>query len=461
MHRVDNEYGMTGRNGIDADGGQPRTRRQVLAATLGAAGMVGLAGCGGDGDSSTATATPESGVTIGLSIPTTGGALNEGRQLRYGYELAKENLNNSEGFAGSDVFQEGLGGGILGEEVELVVENTSSSAEGARKSATTLVQEEGVDMFTGAGSTQEALAHQSVATEESTIYMGGFTPGTAVVEECSEYAFHEMFNYKEAARALLPVLEEEIGADKTFVQMYPRSDVGNAFSDQIETVLATDPLEEGGLWQQLSTVGTRVGVEDYTDPLQQVVDIGPDVAVFDYIGLDGATVLRQAQDIVPEDTEIVVPVFDRPLAQNAGGAIEGVLGTVHWDPSLENEVSELFTDAWESVAQDDDDMTTNPSGLVHLAYTQLFQYAAAAERAGSLDAGDIIAELEGHTYTSGLGGEETMRACDHKATRPVPVVRGRPRSTQLAGVYCDHVTTAMDAGYACDEEPAATCSLDG
>lgn len=458
MHRVNNGYDMTGRNGSDAGRGPSRTRRQVLAATLGAAGMVGLAGCGGDGEDATATATPDSAVQIGVSIPTTGASLNEGRQLRRGYELAAANLNNSAGFAGGDVFQEGLGGGILGQEVKLVVENTSSTGEGARESANTLIQDEGVDMFTGAGSTAEALAHQSVATEESTVYMGGFAPGTAVASECSEYAFNELFNYKHAAKALLPVLESELGTDKTFVQMYPRSDTGDNFADWMEEVLATDPLDDAGLWQQLSTVGSRVGTEDYTDALQEVVDIGPDVIVLGYTGLDGATVLRQAQDIVPDDKDMVVPVFDRPLARNAGSAIEGILGATHWDPALENERSAAFTDAWDAVAGSDDDKATNPSDLVHLAYVQLFQYAAAAERAGSLDAGDVIAELEDHTYTSGLGGEETMRACDHQAARPVPVVRGRSQSSQVAGVYFDHVSTVTEAGYPCEEEPASQCS---
>lgn len=450
---------MTGRNGSDAGGGQPRTRRQVLAATLGAAGMVGLAGCGGDGEDATATATPESAVKIGLSIPTTGASLNEGRQLRSGYELAAANLNNSNGFADSDVFQEGLGGGLLGEEVTLVVENTSSTAEGARESAKTLIQDEGVDMFTGAGSTQEALVQQSVATEESTVYMGGFAPGTLVTSECSEYAFNEMFNYKHAVQALLPVLESEFGSDNTFVQMYPRSDNGNDFADWIESIMATDPLEEGGLWQQLNTVGTRVGTEDYTDSLQEVVDIGPDVIVLGYTGLDGATVLRQAQEIVPDEKDIVVPVFDRPLARNAGSAIDGILGATHWDPGLKNDTSGVFTDAWDAVTQSDDDKAKNPSGLVHLAYVQLFQYAAAAERAGSLEAGDVIAELEDHTYTSGLGGEETMRACDHQAARPVPIVRGRPQSLQLGGVYFEHVATSTEAGYPCEEKPASECSV--
>lgn len=451
---------MTRRTGTDTDGG--RTRRQVLAATLGAAGMAGLAGCGGGGNGGgTATDTPDTGVKIGLSIPTTGAYLNEGEELRFGYELAAANLNDSAGFAGGSVFQEGLGGGILGEEVTLAVENTSSTAEGARESAETLIEEEGVDMFTGAGSTAEALTHQSVATEQSTIYMGGFAPGTSVSSQCSRYAFNEMFNVKQAARALLPVLAEEFGTDNTFVQMYPRSQAGNDFTDLVEDVVATDPLDEAGIWQQLNTVPTRVGIDDYSSAIQDVVDIGPDIIVFNYTGLDGATVLRQARDIVPDDKDIVVPLFNRPMAANAGSAIEGILGTVHWDTRLETETATAFTDAWEAATEAGDDKTTNPSGLAHLGYVQLFQYAAAAERAGSLDPDDIVAQLDDHTYTTGLGGEETMRACDHQSMRPIPVVRGLPGSSQLAGTYFEHVTTSMDAGYPCEEKPASECSFDG
>jgi len=78
------------------------------------------------------------------------------------------------------------------------------------------------------------------------------------------------------------------------------------------------------------------------------------------------------------------------------------------------------------------------SGTAHVTYTQTLQFAAAAERAGSFDLGAIQSALEGHEYDTG-GGDQRLQACNHQASRAVPVVRGRS-SQDLAGTssYFDH-----------------------
>ncbi|RDZ32017.1 branched-chain amino acid ABC transporter substrate-binding protein, partial [Haloferax sp. Atlit-47N] len=145
----------------------------------------------------------------------------------------------------------------------------------------------------------------------------------------------------------------------------------------------------------------------------------------DHYGLDGANSVSQAVDAgIDEDMEIVVPLYNRPMAQAAGGAIEGVFGTIAWDSQIDNEPSNAFTEVFQN------EYDRVPSGPAQLAYAQTLQYAAAAERAGTFYPPEVIRELEDYNYNNIGMGEETMRACDHQAQRAIPVARGLPESEQ-------------------------------
>lgn len=446
---------MTGRDMVESDGGRFRTRRQVLT-SVGAAGVIGLAGCsggdGGDGDDGGATDGDENTTTVGVALPTTGDASSEGEELMAGIELARDHLNDGSGLASGGVISEDLGGGILGNEIELVSEDTTSTATGAKESGQALVAEQNADVLVGGASSTEARGLMDVASTESTVYMAGFAPSQKIGgENCSKYGFNEMFNTKMLGQALAPVFQNEFGSDVLFTQIYPRSTIGQEMFSAVE-----DPLVNVAGWRTQPPQETRVGTTDYTSAIQDALEVGPDVIVLNFLGLDGATALRQAKEEVPEDVDIAVSLFNRPMARNAGGELEGIVGGVPWTIAIDNEVTNQFASAWADDAGAGE--LANPSGLAHLGYMQLFQYAAAAERAGSLDADSVVSELEGHEYDVGLG-QSTMRGCDHQAVKSVPVVEGLPASSQQNGKYFQMRNLATNVGYSCDEVPASNCSL--
>ena len=458
---------MTSSNGSDVGRSTGRTRRDVLAGA-GAAGLAGLAGCLPDGgDSTTPTETgrhanvPVSGdtVTIGVSVPQTGVYQGEGEQLRFGYELAAQNINESEGdqqlgYVSNehfDVLAESAG--IRGKEIDLVVDDTESGAETAETSARNLIENEGAVMLAGGASSGEAIAHQGVAMDQGVIHMIGFAPGTSLSgTECRLTGFQEMFNAKHAAQALRPILVEEFGEDAGFAQVRPSSDVGETFATSMRQELL------GAGWRQLSVEQTRVGSTNFQAPIENALAEEPDVLVLNYYGLDGAHALRQAAELTDEETAVVVPLYNRPMARAAGAAMGDVLGTIHWESSILETYSRRFTNAWRRAYSEDDQKATAPSGLVHLAYSQLFQYAAAVERAGTFDPPAVVDELEGFTYDIGMG-EETMRPCDHTAQRQVPIVRGLAEDDRYWGRYYEIEELVEVEGFGCDQAPAVQCEL--
>lgn len=307
-------------------------------------------------------------------------------------------------------------------------------------------------MLSGGASSDEAIAIQEVAADRTAIHMMGFVPGNSLGgSECNAVGFQEMFNAKMAAQALRAPLIDEFGADVGYVQVRPRSDLGVSFESAVREEMGSD-------WTELSVVETRTGTRNFEGPIEQAAEEEPDVVFLDYYGLDGAHALRQSKQILGEEVGHVVPLYNRSMASNAASAIEDVIGTVHWHPVIRTPLSLQVIEAWSAEHAGDQQYSRQPSDLVHLAYSQLFQYAAAVQRAGSFEPPAVVSELEGFSYDLGMG-EETMRACDHRADRPIPVVRGLSSPDELFGRYYQAEEVAEDVGYGCDEPPAADCEM--
>jgi ABC-type branched-subunit amino acid transport system substrate-binding protein len=270
--------------------------------------------------------------------------------------------------------------------------------------------------------------------------------------ECRRYGFREMFNAYTTGQALAPVLREEYGEGLTFYQLYADYSWGQTQQESMNQFLT----EIAG-WEQADSVPTPLGTDDYSPYLSQAADSGADVLVLNHYGLDGATSLPQAIDAgLDGEMELLVPLYNRPMAEAAGGAIEGVFGTIAWDSQIDNAPSNEFTQAF----GDEYDGRT-PSGPAQLAYAQTLQYAAAAERAGTFYPPEVIRQLEDYEYDNIGMGSETMRGCDHQAIRDVPVVRGLSADQQGEGRYFEivNVTSRDQLWYGCDEGPAAECEL--
>ncbi|MHB9287499.1 ABC transporter substrate-binding protein [Halobacteriales archaeon Cl-PHB] len=456
---------MTGDDTGESTDGRLRSRRQVLAATAGAAGVAGLAGCGGQssaGGTPTATASefanyPVTGdtVKIGVAAAETGEHSQEGQQLRAGYEVAKKSINETLGVAGQGAFDR-VGGGLRGKPVELVMANTDSTAEGAREAATRLVDEEGAVALVGGTSAAEAKAIRSVADDRQVCNMIGLSPSSTVSGAgCSRFGFQELFNAKMVARALRPVLVEAFGEKANLAQLYSESTVGADFMEAMRNQLTN----EAG-WFNLTAEPTRVGTKSFEGPIQAALDRDPDVLVLNYYGLSGALALEEARSLAGDDVDLVVPLLTLPMARNAEGALKDVVGTVAWDAIIENDVSKAFMNAWlvTPFTQDRRDVA-DPSGIGHVAYFQLMQYAAGVEGAGSFAPPAVVDAIENRSYDTGLGSQQ-MRACDHQATRPVPVVRGLAPRDQSYSKYFELVEVRSDGvAYGCDQAPATNCSF--
>ncbi|QGX94644.1 hypothetical protein EI982_07485 [Haloplanus rallus] len=464
------------RHGTGSDGAPLVSRRSVLGllsvGVLGGGGVMvtritgddepsssGSAPLGGSGDGGGGSEYSELGnypiegdtATFGFTVPQSGPYAAEGEDELRGYELAVDHLNNGGGWVDSR-FDDLSGDGVLDYRIDSVSGDTETDADTARQWAARMIRRDDAIMVSGGSSSAVTIAVQDLCQQERTVFMGCLTHSNYTTgRDCLRYGFREMFNVHMTGQALAPVLRDEYGEGLQFYQLYADYSWGRTQQESMNQFLS----ETAG-WKQVDSVATPLGTSDYSSYLSEAANSGADVLVLNHYGLDGATSVSQAVDAgLAEDMELVVPLYNRPMAEAAGAAIEGVFGTVAWDAQIDNTPSQEFLQAFQ------DEYDRVPSGVAHLAYAQTLQYAAAVERAGTFYPPEVIRQLEDYEYDNIGMGSETMRACDHQAQRAVPVVRGLPESEQRTGQYYELIdlTSRDELGYGCDEGPAAECEL--
>ena len=429
------------------------SRRDVVK-MAGASGLAGLAGVTG---SASAQEYPPIGnfpiqgdtATFGFNVPQSGPYSSEGQDELRAYQLAVQHLNNGGGWV--DNWSDLSGNGVLDYQIDSVSGDTATDADQARQSASRMIQRDNAIMITGGSSSAVAIAVQGLCQREKVQFMACLTHSNETTgTDCARYGFREMFNAYMSAQALAPVVTEEYGDDLNFYQLYADYSWG-----QTQQASMQQFFSDAG-WSQMESVATPLGTTDFSSYLSQVPRDQTDVLFLNHYGLDGANSLSQAKDMgLDQDMEIVVPLYNRPMAQAAGGAIEGVYGTVAWDAQIDNPPSNQFTQMFQN------EYDRIPSGPAQLAYAQTLQYAAAVERAGTFYPPEVIRQLEDYEYDNLGMGPETMRACDHQAQRAVPVVRGLPEGEQQQGQFFEiiNLTSRDQLGYGCNEGPAAECDL--
>lgn len=434
------------------------SRRDVLKASgaAGAAGLTGLAGCagvgGGDSEYPALGNYPVEGdeVVFGFNVPQSGSYSQEGEDELRGYNLAMDHLNNGGGWVDN---WDGLSGdGVLGKTVTSVEGDTATDPDTARQSASRMISRDNAIMITGGSSSATAIAMQELCQEEKIMFMACLTHSNDTTgSACVRYSFREVFNAYMTGQALAPVLVDEYGEDLNFYQLYADYSWGQTQQESMNKFFT----EVGG-WEEIDSVATPLGTSDYSSYLSDVPRDETDVLVLNHYGLDAANSMPQAiEQGLDQDMEIVVPLYNRLMAEAASDSIEGIFGTVAWDPAIDNEPSNTLVEVFE------EEYDKLPSGPAQLAYAQTLQYAAAVERAETFYPPEVIRELEGHEYDNIGMGPETMRECDHQAQRAVPVARGLPPEEQEAGRLLEliNITSRDQLGYACDEGPAAECEL--
>lgn len=353
----------------------------------------------------TTFATP---VNIGLNYPKTGAYRDQGLAQMRGALLAVEEINAS--------------GGILGRPVNLITKNSASQAARSVKNVQALAQDD-VKMVFGGSSSAVAIAAGKEAKRQDLIYFGTLTYSNATTgTEGHRHMFRESYNAWMAAKVLSKYLNSHHKGQRFF---YITADYTWGWSTEESMRKFTDTANTE-THPGLRTQFPRPPIRTLRESLIEAESSGADVLVLVQFGSDMAQALKIANKMGLKDKmQIVVPSLTLGMAKEAGPtSMQGVVGAVPWSwrvPFIYN-----YERGTQFVANFSEKYLTYPSSSAASAYSILYQYKDAVERARSFDTGRVIEQLEGHTYTL-LKDQQQWRSFDHQNIQTVYAVKGKPR----------------------------------
>ena len=356
-------------------------------------------------------------VKIGLNYPKTGPYSVQGLAQLRAAEMAVEEINQA--------------GGILGRNVELVVRDSQSKADLAKKNVEDLIDNEDVEMVFGGSSSAVAIAGGKAAKSRGKLYFGTLTYSNATTGvQGHKYIFRECYNAWMGAKVLSEYLKEHFSGKRYF---YVTADYTWGWTTEASIRKFSRTLDKKRHKRVLTPFpgATR---KNFQEALTKAAASRAEVLVLVLFGKDMADAVKLATEMgLKKKMSIVVPNLTLGMAASAGPKVmEGVVGALPW--SWKVPFTYNYTKGMAFVEDFGIKYKSYPSTSAASAYTIMYQYKEAVERAGGFDTKAVIAMLEGHKYTL-LKDEQVWRAFDHQSIQTVYAVRCKPEAQVLKDKY--------------------------
>ena len=321
-------------------------------------------------------------MKIGLNYPKTGPYSAQGLDQWRAAELAVEEINAA--------------GGIMGQPVELVWRDSQSKADLSTKNVTELIDQEGVKMVFGGSASSVAVAAGKVCQDKGVPFFGTLTYSTATTgKEGRRHTFRECYNAWAGAKVLADYMNTNF-AGKKYVYITADYTWGHTTEASFRKFTNT---EDTNAHKAMLTPFPGATDDDFKKAISWAKMLKPDVLVLVLFGKDMEMGIREATSQgLKSKMQIVVPNLTLGMAEGGGPKVmEGVVGAVPWCwrvPEMVNStVGKKFVENFAARHN------RYPSTSGASAYTILYEYKSAVERAGTFESAAVIGALEGHEYT--------------------------------------------------------------
>jgi ABC-type branched-subunit amino acid transport system substrate-binding protein len=353
-------------------------------------------------------------VTIALNYPETGPYSKQGKDQWKASSLALTEINGA--------------GGILGNKVVLRWYDTKSNPVTAQENARRAIDIDGAKMIFGGSSSAVAIAVSKVAQEKKVPFFGTLTYSNATTgKEGRRHTFRECYNAWMSAKAISKYLNKNFDGRKYF---YITADYTWGWSTESSLRKFTNTEDK----KTHPGVLTPFPSKDFRTALRKAQEAHPEVLVLVLFGDEMAKAVRTAAKMgMKAGMQIVVPNLTIGMAERGTPRdMEGVIGAVPWTWKVPYKYG--YDRGKQFVEKFARRYNRYPSSSAASAYTIMYQYKEAVERARSFEASAVIKALEGHVYQL-LKDTQKWRDFDHQSVQTVYTVRCNPRPIVMKNKY--------------------------
>lgn len=324
-------------------------------------------------------------LVIGLQAPLTGEYAAEGEWARQSVEIAKDLINQK--------------GGVLGKQIEVVVEDDASSTSDSVLAAQKLISKGVKLVISTYGSSITAPAADLYDSNKVVSVAYGATAVRLTIEEQRPYFFRTNGRDDTQSEYFADFAVNTLGA-KTIAIMHDNQDYGKGVAD--DAMKFIKPYVDSGKVEIVYFDAITPMESDYSAVVSQIKNLNPDVWFFTGYYSDAAQLLMQARDAGVESLFVGNNTVPTPEFENIAGAAV-IAGSIHLNEPmpqfLDFPESKEFLDAYQAKHGE-------LPGSIWSVYAAdaLNALAAAVEKAGTADPDEVAAAMRTMTDARGITG---------------------------------------------------------
>lgn len=363
-------------------------RIRTLGSLALAAALAAAAGCAPGGGSRE--------IVIGEYGSLTGSTATFGLSTKNGSEMAFAEINK--------------GGGLLGKQIRLFVEDDQSKPEEAATAVTKLINQNNVISVLGEVASSRSLAAAPIC-QQAKIPMVTPSSTNPKVTQVGDYIFRVCFTDIQQGEADAKFAAQSLKAKRAAV-LY---DVRNDYSVGLRLVFAQKFKEYGG--EIVGEQSYSEGDSDFRAQLTQLKSANPELIYVPGYYTEVGTIARQARDL-----GITVPLtggdgWDSPRLWEIGGkALNGCYFSNHYSVDDPSPAVQKFVSDYKAK------YGAVPDALAALGYDAARILAEAIRRANSTDGAKVRDALAQTKDFSGVTGKITIDK-DRNAIKPVVMLK--------------------------------------
>lgn len=374
-------------------------RASVIRSTVMAAVLAGFASFSG-----LAAAQDTAPLKIGVLTPLSGTFAPIGQQVKWGIELATNEINAA--------------GGIMGRQIQLSFEDGEANPAVGTQKAEKLFQSSKVDFLTGTVNSGLTLAVGQIAERNNRLMATTVSFSDAITgKQCSPNVFRVNARAGQQTAALVQWLAKWMTAHgkpnaKVFY-LGPDYEMGRS------TVATFRAAAEAKGAKTVGEVFAPLGNKDYSPFFGQIRAAHPDILYTSVAGNDTVRLFTQMNEFGLLKNLVTVGASGTVTSQNMGAIVKaanGFLTGVGYSTEIKTPENEKFIAAFEKAYKTLPDLYGTDS------YGVMYFYKAAVEKAQSTDTAKVRAAMDGLQWMTPQG-MKTMRAGDHQAIQDMYVVR--------------------------------------
>ncbi len=296
-------------------------------------------------------------ISIGVVLPLTGHQASTGQLMKQGLNLALDEINSSR---------------LSNTKLKFIIEDNTSTPEGAVAAFNKLIHEDGVSVILGPATSSVTQAAFPVAQENQVVAISP-TSGARGLSAIGDFVFRVPLASNIVTLKGIEATHPKLGYQRV-ATMYDETDL---FSTDRDTALQ-EAFAANGI-EVLTTEIFQSGDTDFSAQLTRIKALNPDAIFISALPPEKPPILIQAHEL-----GISVPIIMSSLTsvevEAAGDAAEGTITFIGWLPTDDTPGNQAFVQNYSMT------FGVMPNVFATASYASVYILAGAIEHAQATDA---------------------------------------------------------------------------